>query len=78
MAETEIWRVPRVRVARSRVRGGPGRRHAAWLWALMNAQAVIRGPGGGHGWAAVEDDHRRLAASRGAGHVGDRTRPRSS
>jgi hypothetical protein len=83
MAETQIWRVPRVRVAGSRAGSGSGRRAGSGsgrrlgvrLWALLNAQAVIRGPAGGRGrgWAAAEDDHRRLTAGRGVGHVSDRT-----
>jgi hypothetical protein len=74
MAETEIWRASRVRVAGSRARSGPSPRLGVRIWALLNAQALVRGPGGGHAWAAVEDDHRRLAASRGAGQVSDRIR----
>jgi hypothetical protein len=74
MTETEIWRASRVHVARGRARGGPGPRLAVRIWTLLNAQALIRGPGGGHGWAGVEEDHRRLAARSGAGRVSDRTR----
>jgi hypothetical protein len=81
MAETQIWRVPRVRVAGSRAGSssgsragsGFGRRPRVRLWALLNAQAVIGGPASGRGWAAAEDDHRRLTAGRGVGHVSDRT-----
>ena len=75
MAETQIWRASRVPVARSRARGGPRPwRLGVRIWALLNAQALIRGPGGGYAWTAAEDDNRRLAASRDAGHVSDRTR----
>jgi hypothetical protein len=74
MAETHIWRASRVRVAGGRAGGGRAPRFAVRIWALLNAQALIRGPGGGHAWAAVEEDHRRLAAGHGAGQVSDRTR----
>jgi hypothetical protein len=74
MTETEILRVPRLRVAGGRARSGPGPRLAVRIWTLLNAQALARGPGGGHAWAGAEDDYRRLAAGRCVGQVSDRTR----
>jgi hypothetical protein len=64
MIESSIWRPSAVRVA-ERATGagnGDGRPWRARLRAILNAQTLIRGVGGGPGDVAfIEDDHQRLA-----------------
>ncbi len=72
MADTRTWPASptRATACRTSAAGSPGRpvrrgrRAGPRLWALLNAQALIRGPLGGPGSAAVEDDRGRLAARR--------------
>jgi hypothetical protein len=66
MIETQIRRTSPVRAAddlavearRSETRARPWHRR---LWALLNAQALIRGAGGPDEIAFTEDDRQRLA-----------------
>jgi hypothetical protein len=70
MATTQIWKGSRIRVADGRATaasGGRGRGHRAGtgLFALLNAQALLKGPSGASSdAAAIEDDRRRMAARR--------------
>jgi hypothetical protein len=64
MAETSIIRVSVVCPAdkATRVRSGGSRSWRARLWAMLNAQSLIRGTAGAPGDVAfVEDDRHRLA-----------------
>jgi hypothetical protein len=67
MAETTIFLTPRVRAADRRAASdsscsSSGRPWRVRLWALLNAQASIRGIGGAPDDVAfVEDDRHRLA-----------------
>jgi hypothetical protein len=69
MIETRVWRAFRTRAAdgRTSMAGGSGgsRRAAPRLWALLNAQALIRGRITGlDDIIGIEDDRWRLAARR--------------
>jgi hypothetical protein len=68
MAETQIWRVSRVRAARGQAAGGAGsrlRRAGVRLWTLLHAQALLSGTTGGPGdVVSIEEDYLRLAARR--------------
>jgi hypothetical protein len=68
MAVTQLWRASRMRTADRRAPMASGRRShrvGLRLWALLNAQALLDGPAGTPGGAAlVEDDRRRMAARR--------------
>jgi hypothetical protein len=67
MIETRIWRAAPVGAAddltfSARRSETPGRPWRLRLWALLNAQALIRGAAGGpDDIAYVEDDRQRLA-----------------
>jgi hypothetical protein len=69
MAETQIWRAPRIRPAggRASAASGPhgrGRRAGRRLWAVLNAQALITGTAGApYDVAYIEDDSRRMRRS---------------
>jgi hypothetical protein len=66
VAQTPMARIPPVGAAvdlaqspaRDGTRGGRWRRR---LWAILNAQALIRGTAGGPDDALMEDDRHRLA-----------------
>jgi hypothetical protein len=64
MAETSTIRVSAVCPAdrATRARSGGSRQWRARLWALLNAQSLIRGTAGAPGDVAfIEDDRHRLA-----------------
>jgi hypothetical protein len=69
MAETQIWTAARVRAAGGRAstaggRGSRGHRAGVRLWTWLNAQALLNGPAGTPGGAAlIEDDRRRMRRS---------------
>ena len=70
MSGTRIWLTSRAPAAEDRASGagrrpGRSRRAAVRLWALLHAQALLRGTTGGRDTVAlIEDDCRRLAARR--------------
>ena len=69
MAETQIWRVFRMRTAVGRApvtsrKSSNSRRTGLRLWTLLNAQSLIDGTiGGQYDAAFIEDDRRRLATA---------------
>jgi hypothetical protein len=67
MADTRIWRTSCAPATAGNTSYGDqtasrGHRAVVRLWALLHAQAVMRGViGGPHDAAVIEDDYRRLA-----------------
>jgi hypothetical protein len=64
MAITQIWTGAPVRAAENgEPAAGRGRRAGRQLWALLNAQGLIKGTAGSRDVATlVEDDRRRMSA----------------
>lgn len=68
MTQTRIWPGARALAAGDRtpaIRDSGDHRTVLRLWTLLHAQALLQGTiGGRHSAAFIEDDRRRLAASR--------------